>query len=203
MSWKNVLECLRTGENEFTEFLTNVDSVEHILKYIIGFLNNKGGRIVIGIDDKNDHLVGCNVSLNFVESATQKIEPHIHIEIENVIRAGKNILFIKIPEGRSKPYSYRGRYYLRKDKAIEKIKKSDLYGISGSAAAVVSSDNFNKRQKSTIEFLKKEEKIANRDYQKRYDVSHKTAHLEMTELLKKGIIDKVGQGRNTAYRLAK
>jgi uncharacterized membrane protein len=35
------------------------------------------------------------------------------------------------------------------------------------------------------------------------NVSHKTAHLELTDLLSKGIIDKFGQGRNTAYRLAK
>ena len=203
MSWKNIIECLRTGEDETTEFLSTVDSVENILKYIIAFLNNKGGRIIIGIDDKNDHLLGSNVSLSFVETATQKIEPHIHIEIENVIRSGKNIIFIKVPDGRSKPYSYRNKYYLRKNKDIEKLRKEDLYGIGGAGATAPLNDNFNARQKDTIEFLKKELAITNRQYRMMTNVSHKTAHLELTDLLSKGIIDKFGQGRNTAYRLAK
>lgn len=203
MSWKNIIECLKTGEDEFTEFLTSVDSLETILKYVIAFLNNKGGKIIIGIDDKNDHLVGSNVSLSFVETALQKIEPHIHIELENVIRTGKNIIYIKVPEGRSKPYSYRNKYYLRKDKSIERLKKEDLYGIGGVGATSPTNDSFNKRQKDTIEFLKKELSITNRQYRLNYDVSHKTAHLELTDLLNKGIVDKFGQGRNTAYRLAK
>ncbi len=203
MSWKNIIDCLRTGEDEFTEFLISVDSAENILKYIIAFLNNKGGRIIIGIDDKNDHLVGSNVSLSFIETATQKIEPHIHIDIENVIRSGKNIIYIKVPDGRSKPYSYRNKYYLRKNKEIEKIRKEDLYGIGGVGATAPMNDIFNERQKDTIEFLKKELAITNREYRLRTNVSHKTAHLELTELLTKGVIDKFGQGRNTAYRLAK
>jgi predicted HTH transcriptional regulator len=203
MSWKNIMDCLRTGEDEFTEFLTSVDSTETLLKYIIGFLNNKGGRIIIGIDDKNDHLIGSNVSLSFIETSVQKIEPHIHIDIENVIRTGKNILYIKIPEGRSKPYAYRGKYYLRKDKSIEKMKKEEIFGIACAGATAPMNDSLNKRQKEAIEFLKKELTITNKQYRTAFNVSHKTAHLELTELLSMGIIDKFGQGRSTAYRMAK
>lgn len=203
MSWKNIIDCLRTGEDEFTEFLTSVDSVETILKYVIAFLNNKGGRIIVGIDDKNDHLIGSNVSISFIETALQKIEPHSNIEVENVIRSGKNIIYIKVPDGRSKPYSYRNKYYLRKDKDVEKLRKEDLYGIGGAGATAPMNDNFNARQKDAIEFLKTELAITNKIYRTKGDVSHKTAHLELTELLTKGIIDKFGQGRNTAYRLAK
>ncbi|MDD4527905.1 MAG: ATP-binding protein [Candidatus Margulisbacteria bacterium] len=203
MSWKNIIDCLRTGEDEFTEFLTSVDSVETILKYVIAFLNNKGGRIIVGIDDKNDHLIGSNVSISFIETALQKIEPHSNIEVENVIRSGKNIIYIKVPDGRSKPYSYKNKYYLRKDKDVEKLRKEDLYGIGGAGATAPMNDNFNARQKDAIEFLKIELAITNKIYRTKGDVSHKTAHLELTELLTKGIIDKFGQGRNTAYRLAK
>jgi len=203
MSWKNIIDCLRTGEDEFTEFLTSVDSVETILKYVIAFLNNKGGRIIVGIDDKNDHLIGSNVSISFIETALQKIEPHSNIEVENVIRSGKNIIYIKVPDGRSKPYSYKNKYYLRKDKDVEKLRKEDLYGIGGAGATAPMNDNFNARQKDAIEFLKTELAITNKIYRTKGDVSHKTAHLELTELLTKGIIDKFGQGRNTAYRLAK
>ncbi len=203
MSWKNIIDCLRTGEDEITEFLISVDSAEYLLKYIIGFLNNKGGRIIIGIDDKNDHLTGSNISLSFIETAIQKIEPHIHIDIENVIRSGKNILFIKVPEGRSKPYSYRGKYYLRKEKEIEKMKKEEIFGIACTGVTTPTNENFNNRQKEAIEILKKELAITNKLYRTKFNISHKTAHLELTDLLSKGIIDKFGQGRNTAYRLAK
>jgi predicted HTH transcriptional regulator len=198
MSWKKILECLRTGEDEFTEFISFIESTEHILQYIIAFLNNKGGKLVVGIDDKNDHLLGSNVSLNFIETAIQKIEPHIHIDLENIIRGDKSIVFIKVPEGRSKPYSYNNKFYVRKNKTIEKLKKEELFPIGMNSPIV---NNNNKRQIKILELLIKQEKITNRQYRDIFKVSHKTAHLELTDLLKKGVLDKVGMGRNTAYVL--
>ena len=58
MSWKEVIECLQQGENESIEFLVGVTSTEHLLRYVTAFLNASGGRLIIGVDDKNDHLVG-------------------------------------------------------------------------------------------------------------------------------------------------
>ena len=196
MSWKEIIECLQQGENESIEFLVSVSSTEHLLRYVTAFLNASGGKLIIGVDDKNDHLVGSNVSKTFIDTAIQKIDPSVYISCEEIVRLGKTVLFLRIPEGTSKPYSYRGKYYYRKALEIVKHSKDEIIPVVGQEK----SSKLNTRQEKALEFIKKNEVISNKLYRNEYSVSHKTAHIELTDLLNRGLIDKFGLGRNTAYR---
>ena len=57
----------------------------------------------------------------------------------------------------------------------------------------------NQRQTEALEYLELEKKIKNRDYRDLFNVSHKTAHLELVDMVDKGLITSSGQGRNTHY----
>ena len=57
----------------------------------------------------------------------------------------------------------------------------------------------NKRQKKTLRFLKRHKSIRNKKYRALFGVSHKTAHIELTELKEAGFIAVDGQGRSTKY----
>ena len=60
---------------------------------------------------------------------------------------------------------------------------------------------FNKRQTAILDYLKSNDSIRNKIYRQLYHVSHKTAHLELTDLMNRGLILKKGQGRSTCYVL--
>jgi predicted HTH transcriptional regulator len=60
----------------------------------------------------------------------------------------------------------------------------------------------NDRQEQALKFVKTEHSIRNKKYRELFKVSHKTAHLELIDLVEKGIIKSTGAGRSTCYVLA-
>ncbi|MFC1617006.1 RNA-binding domain-containing protein [Candidatus Margulisiibacteriota bacterium] len=61
----------------------------------------------------------------------------------------------------------------------------------------------NNRQEQAIKHVKNNQSIKNKEYRALFGVSHKTAHLELVELVSKGILVSQGSGRNTCYVLNK
>ena len=59
----------------------------------------------------------------------------------------------------------------------------------------------NSRQTKAIEFITKQGSIKNKQYRKLFGVSHKTAHIELAELVQQNKVMIAGSGRSTCYRL--
>jgi ATP-dependent DNA helicase RecG len=59
----------------------------------------------------------------------------------------------------------------------------------------------NERQKNAIEYVKNRGSITRSEYMKINNISHKTAHLELKELMEKNIFIQEGKGRATKYLL--
>lgn len=59
--------------------------------------------------------------------------------------------------------------------------------------------DLNSRQKRALTYLKTHISIRNKQYRKEFDVSHKTAHIELVDLVEKGILVSEGLGRNSCY----
>jgi predicted HTH transcriptional regulator len=66
-------------------------------------------------------------------------------------------------------------------------------------APIKENTSLNKRQNETLVFLDGNEFIKNKMYRELFDVSHKTAHIELVDLVKKGFLESVGSGRSTRY----
>ena len=62
-------------------------------------------------------------------------------------------------------------------------------------------NDLNARQEKALHFIAKQGSIKNKQYRKLFNVSHKTAHLELAELVQKQKVIIVGSGRSTCYRL--
>jgi hypothetical protein len=74
----------------------------------------------------------------------------------------------------------------------EEEKEMNPWGVNG----------LNTRQRQALAFLNTHPRITNKEYRELCDVSHKTAHIELTELLDKEVLVVEGAGRSTYYRLA-
>lgn len=57
----------------------------------------------------------------------------------------------------------------------------------------------NHRQSKALLFLEKEGSISNKQYRHLFSVSHKTAHLELVDMVEKKYLRTCGQGRSTVY----
>lgn len=100
-------DLAETGKIQFKERATD--------RYDIGcemvaFSNSRGGRLVIGINDKS----GTINALSYLELqettslltniASENVIPNILVDIENVPVAGGGVVVATIPEGKNKPY---------------------------------------------------------------------------------------------------
>lgn len=65
----------------------------------------------------------------------------------------------------------------------------------------IDTNGLNRRQKKALTYLQKRQSIRNKKYRELYGVSHKTAHIELVEMLERNIVVQVGAGRSTRYVL--
>ena len=56
-----------------------------------------------------------------------------------------------------------------------------------------------KRQEEALDYLDKNKFIKNKMYRSLFSVSHKTAHLELVDLVQRQLIVSQGSGRSTCY----
>ena len=103
----DINEILKQGENSGIEFKTSDVKANSIAKEIVGFANTGGGVILIGVND-NSEIIGIDNIKNSEEWLTnicrENIIPPINCHTEIININNKNILFIKVPKGKDKPY---------------------------------------------------------------------------------------------------
>lgn len=89
-----------------------------------------------------------------------------------------------------------------RNQPIVETDPKEEYNVSLSSEAPRSrKSNLNKRQHKALNHIKKNGSIKNKMYRKLYAVSHKTAHLELVDMVSKGLIQSSGMGRSTCYKL--
>jgi len=88
-------------------------------------------------------------------------------------------------------------------KALDDMAAPPVQGTAVVANTPVGSVHapLNDRQRQALAFIGSAQTIQNKKYRALYSVSHKTAHLELTDMVNKGLIVPRGSGRSTHYVL--
>lgn len=300
MEWPRLLSYMREGEGTTTRFLGKVDSPDQLGPILVAMACTIGGKIFVGLDLKNYHLIGTNIDSHWVNNViTNYCSPLFRVGVEFVLKNDRTILCITVPEGNEKPYFYKDKCYVmeasRHRRAMEeeiremsantwaskqsaqdksnsfsnlqtkpqdnshsnsktihrgnyfdKLKKEqfllqqdeseqDLNTITSelmtlSSDMTISTDEYyareegdeendlslplsalekkgerderlNDRQRQALEYLERKGKIKNKQYREMFEISHKTAHLELADLVEKGYVFQDGSGRSTCYKL--
>ncbi len=106
--------------------------MKEILKTVCAFTNTKGGIILIGVRD-DGRIVGVNIGKGTLESITNEImtqiEPRIYPEVSIVPIEDKFLIKIEVPEGKNKPYFYKGRVYKRVGRVTKRVDPSEVKKI--------------------------------------------------------------------------
>lgn len=106
----NIQELL-AGESQYLEYKQTLpNKSESYIKTILAYANGKGGKLIIGVDDKTHAVIGVNEHERFqimdaiANAVSDCCIPQIipHISFQNV--DGKSIIIVDIYEGAYRPY---------------------------------------------------------------------------------------------------
>ena len=107
---KKELEFLLKEREGFNLEFKESDSAD-LAKEICAFANAMGGKILLGVTDKGE-VKGINITNRLKSQITdiaRNFDPKLEISLEEV----GNILVISVPEGKNKPYSVNGKFFMR------------------------------------------------------------------------------------------
>ena len=136
---KDLLKQEESGQLEFKE-VVHKDSIG---KTICGFLNNKGGQLLIGIKD-NKEVIGIKDAgkkqIEIEQYLIKELVPEapVMVSVENI--GNKQLLLIKVWEGSNQPYIFNGGIYFRKDDKTLRASSNEI------------SDLLNKRHVTEIQW---------------------------------------------------
>jgi predicted HTH transcriptional regulator len=201
MTWEDIMTLLDQGEGQAVEFEKNIPSEDDIARELVAFSNADGGKIIYGIDDKNKHLVGIDVSSELKDRIDRigknSCKPSIRPIIDVVEKAEKKIIIITVPEGDDKPYRSDEICYVRDGNVSRPAEENEVKELTNPW----SGKGLNRRQIRALHMMTEHGSITNREYREAFNVSHKTAHIELTLLVDKRLVLTEGAGRSTRYIL--
>lgn len=105
-----ILDRLLCGEDSKNQFKEDIFNDESLAAEMVAFSNSKGGRIFVGINDKDNQIKGLTTeqihrfNQKISNTASQKVHPAINPETEIFNLPQGIVLVITIPQGLSKPY---------------------------------------------------------------------------------------------------
>lgn len=109
-------EELLKGEDSTRQFKRQIDGQDHLAKEIVAFLNTRGGRIFVGVDDDGSivRMPAETVSslANTISNAcSQNINPPCSVLTFNVSTNEGMVVVIEVPDGADKPYQDKDKQF--------------------------------------------------------------------------------------------
>lgn len=106
-----IIQEILSGESKNVEFKENLPerSIKY-MKFVVAFANGNGGKIIFGIADKTNEVVGFDKEDIFkkmdaiANAVSDSCEPAIIPDITLQTIEGKTIIVVEISEGRQRPY---------------------------------------------------------------------------------------------------
>ena len=122
MSTPTLTDLIALGEGFTTEFKQSLPS--DLGREICAFANATGGVILIGVDDAGT-VVGVqdhNRLKSQVQSVARSADPPVAVDVESEGR----VLRVTVPEQHGKPYSFRGRFFIREGATSQQLSRDEI-----------------------------------------------------------------------------
>ena len=138
-------DIMFSGESKNIEYkVTLPDKSEKYMKTIVAFANTKGGKLIVGIDDKTHQVVGVENDTLFqtmdgiANAVSDSCVPQIIPDIEPQTVDGKTVIVVSVEAGKNRPYYLKSKgkdngTYIRvagtsRQAFSEKIKELEMEG---------------------------------------------------------------------------
>lgn len=104
--YRIIQQWIKNGEGHKIDFKTTITSYPKIAKSICAFANSRGGRIVVGVEDKGQ-VVGVDIEEEkyaLEKAATEFCSPAIPLSFQILHYGPKFILVAEVRESQNKPH---------------------------------------------------------------------------------------------------
>jgi ATP-dependent DNA helicase RecG len=123
MHYNDLVDIIKTGEGYTIEFKKSMNS--SIGKDICAFANSSGGKIIIGVEDKTNEVIGyklTNSDKSKIQDIARNMNPSFNVQVEQI----KDLVIVYIPEGKNKPYTINGHFYLRYGANSQQLNRDEI-----------------------------------------------------------------------------
>ena len=123
MNYEELIDVVKTGEGYTIELKESLSS--NIGKDICAFANSSGGRIVIGVEDRTGDIKGyklTNSDRSKIQDIARNMNPAFNARIEQV----RDLVVIYVSEGKDKPYTVNGHFYLRYGANSQQLNRDEI-----------------------------------------------------------------------------
>ncbi|MBN2251877.1 MAG: putative DNA binding domain-containing protein [Candidatus Altiarchaeota archaeon] len=148
MDQRNLLFLVRGGESFNVEF--KEDFSDSLGKEFCAFANSNGGKILIGVSDRGK-ITGINVTnrlVSQVHDVATNIDPRLQVFTEKV----GDVLVVSVPEGVNKPYSVKGRFYMRRGTNSQQLTRDEIRMFFQKEGLVLFDEKVNPKFKLDVDF---------------------------------------------------
>jgi len=190
-------QWIRAGEGPQLDFKTTITSYAKIAKSMVAFANSRGGRIVVGVEDKG-YFVGVDVEGEKYEldkAASQYCSPNIVLQYDKIEYQGRYALVVNVAESLDKPhYAYNKKktaqqLYIRVgDECIvppifvtKMLKEGDLN-------VTYRTGEYYRTQKQLVRYLKENQSISIEGFMEWQKVSTRNAQRMLVDYLLEGTL---------------
>lgn len=116
------------GENRHIEFKQEMS--DEFLESIAAFANTDGGKVILGVDNRQ-HVIGIyddytNLEKRIRGKIRSQIHPQIEVNVELIEIQQKPVVIVTVPEGTNKPYLQSGKLYVRNNEDDVPMGRSEL-----------------------------------------------------------------------------
>lgn len=103
---------------------------DNIIKFACAFANDKGGAIVLGMNDQH-HCTGISPEeyRAAIQDLSTAISPRLPFTASSVIKDNKQLIVISVWEGNDKPYTAKGYFYIRQGDTITTATPSEMRNL--------------------------------------------------------------------------
>jgi predicted HTH transcriptional regulator len=192
----NIRKLILEGEGVTQDFKKRITSCEKIARTMVSFANNKGGRLLVGISDDGtiSGLKSEDEEKYMITRAAHFFcKPALEPVFEEIYIDEKVVLVAEIKKSEIKPH-----YALGEDKKwwvyIRVNDKSVL--ASKIVVDVLKRENnehgvfleYSSREKALLEYLEKNERITSKEYSLMLNLSRRSTHRILVNLVLSGVI---------------
>ncbi len=192
----NIRRLILEGEGVTQDFKKKITSCEKIAKTMVSFANNKGGRLLVGVsddgtisgvksEDEEKYMI-TRAAHFFCKPALDPLFKEVNID-------DKIVLIAEIKKSEMKPHYALGEdkkwwVYIRvRDKSVlaSKIVVDVLKRENNEQGVFL---EYSSKEKALLEYLDKNERITSREYSHMLNLSRRSTHRILVNLVLSGVI---------------
>ena len=141
MDTKELDFLIQEGEGFNLEFKESYNS--NIAKEICAMANANGGKVLIGVTDdgKIKTVSLSNKMKSEIQDLVRKFDPSFTVEISEF----NGVVIIDVPEGKKKPYSTGGKFYMRQGACSQQLSRDEIRDLFMDEGLIRFDEKINKK----------------------------------------------------------